>query len=186
MVSDVALPAYVHRTYVLRSGVCLLERWVELLFCCCSACLRRLLAKSVRFLHTRTLLCLAIHLPFSLSAQVFDTEPEDVLTAVGAAARFDCSFSTTSPASLSWLLDGDPLAADSRHTFHSNGSLEISPVETEDEGEYTCRVVDTLTMEVEERTASLTLASKKHLFLTELQSFFTTSISHCRFLPGES
>ena len=117
---------------------------------------------------------------------MFDTEPEDVLTAVGAAARFDCSFSTTSPASLSWLLDGDPLAADSRHTFHSNGNLEISPVETEDEGEYTCRVVDTLTMEVEERTASLTLASKKHLFLTELQSFCTTSISHCRFLPGES
>ena len=95
---------------------------------------------------------------------VFDVEPEDVLAAVGASVRFDCTFTTSSPsASLSWLRDGAVLTSDSRHTYHSNGTLQISPVAAEDEGEYTCRVTDTVTQEVEERSASLTLAGKRIL-----------------------
>ena len=112
----------------------------------------------------------------SPSAVVFDVEPQDLLTAVGASARFDCTFSTTSPASLSWLLDGETLGSDPRYTFHSNGSLEISAVETGDEGEYMCVVTDTVTMETEERSASLTLASENY-FLSSFKLLTHTNFT---------
>ena len=92
---------------------------------------------------------------------MFEVEPEDLLTATGATARFDCTFTTTSPASLSWLHDGGVVAADSRHAYLTNGSLQISPTAEGDEGEYTCRVTDTISGEEQERSASLTLACER-------------------------
>lgn len=97
--------------------------------------------------------------PFIIPA-VFEVEPEDVLAAAGTSVRFDCTFTTTSPASLSWLHDGAVISLDSRHTYYANGSLLISPVAEEDEGMYTCRVTDTISGDVKERTASLALASE--------------------------
>ena len=91
---------------------------------------------------------------------MFEVEPEDVLAAAGTSVRFDCTFTTTSPASLSWLHDGAVITLDTRYTYHSNGSLQISPGDEEAEGLYTCRVTDTITEDVHERTATLTLASK--------------------------
>ena len=114
------------------------------------------------FLAPRRKYSLTLSLSLSLSLSVFEVEPEDVLAAAGASVRFDCTFTTSSPsaASLSWLRDGAVLTSDSRHTYHSNGSLQISPVAAEDEADYTCRVTDTTTLEIAERSASLTLACK--------------------------
>lgn len=106
-----------------------------------------------------TLLCPSslspVSIPPSLSA-VFQVEPEDILTTIGTSGRFDCSFTTSSPASLSWLHDGEAIVPGTRHTYLSNSSLQIDPIVEGDEGEYTCRV--TVTGDVHERSATLTLA----------------------------
>lgn len=94
---------------------------------------------------------------------VFQVEPEDILTTAGASARFDCSFTTTSPASLTWLHDGEAITPDDRHTYLSNSSLLIDPTAEGDEGEYKCRVTDTITDDVQEKTATLTLACENNI-----------------------
>lgn len=103
---------------------------------------------------------------------VFQVEPEDILTTAGDSARFDCSFTTSSPASLSWLHDGETITPDARHTYLSNSSLLIDPTAEGDEGEYTCRVTDTLTDDVQERTATLTLACENNIPQTSFPTGF--------------
>ena len=87
-----------------------------------------------------------------------------MLTATGSSALFDCSFSTSSPASLSWLHEGEVVTPGSRFSYLDNSSLLIDPAADGDEGEYTCRVTDTITEDVQERSASLTLACEMFMF----------------------
>ena len=71
-----------------------------------------------------------------------------MLTATGSSALFDYSFSTSSPASLSWLYEGEVVTPGSRFSYLDNSSLLIDPAADGDEGEYTCRVTDTITEDV--------------------------------------
>ena len=91
----------------------------------------------------------------------FLVEPSDILTAPNSSALFNCSFSSSNPASLSWLKDEAALTPGNRFSYLANGSLLIQPTQEEDQGEYSCRVTDLITQDSGERSATLTLACEQ-------------------------
>lgn len=92
---------------------------------------------------------------------VFVTEPEDVFAAVGNAALFNCSVTASNPVSITWLKDGVAVIPGSRFSYLANNSLLIEPIQQGDDGEYSCRVTDSITQEAEERSGTLTVACEE-------------------------
>ena len=103
-----------------------------------------------------TLLCIPPF--FSIPRTVFLAEPQDAFTAVGSAALFNCSVTAPNQVSVAWVREGVMVIQGTRFAFLDNSSLRINPVEQSDEGEYRCRVTNSLTQEVEERSATLSVA----------------------------
>ena len=89
---------------------------------------------------------------------VFVTEPEDVFAAVGSPALFNCSVTASNPVSITWLKDGAAVTPGPRFSYLANNSLLIESVQQEDDGEYSCRVTDSITQEAVERSSTLTVA----------------------------
>ncbi|CAG7836151.1 unnamed protein product, partial [Allacma fusca] len=71
----------------------------------------------------------------------FDEEPEDISIGLGQTARFGCSAQGIPPPVISWYKDDRALVLDdSRMTVLPSGSLEISAIQTSDEGVYKCNI----------------------------------------------
>ena len=67
-----------------------------------------------------------------------NVKPDDQTVKEDEAVFLDCSAESTPPAKISWMKDGNPVAEDSMHVLHPNGTLVIAKAKTSDSGIYKC------------------------------------------------
>ncbi|XP_071355423.1 cell adhesion molecule CEACAM20-like isoform X2 [Trachinotus anak] len=71
------------------------------------------------------------------------TGPTSTLIAGNSTANLSCQAKTGSMMTRTWLKDGKPLAASSRLVFSADrSSMMISPLQKEDNGDYTCQLTN--------------------------------------------
>ena len=76
----------------------------------------------------------------------------------GSQAQFDCAIASLNSVSIAWRHNGSTVTPSGKFSYLANGSLSINPVESGDQGVYTCVVMDQVTSTIEERSASLAFA----------------------------
>ena len=99
----------------------------------------------------------------SLSLAAFTAPPSDTVAVEGGQALFDCAFTSFNPVSIIWRHNGSVATPSDKFTYLANNSLLIDPIQSGDQGEYTCVVTDLVSNAVEERSASLTFACESTL-----------------------
>lgn len=68
----------------------------------------------------------------------FSVEPADTVVKELDDAQFECVAVAETKPTITWRKDWNPVQVDSRTQILSDGSLKISNVQDEDEGEYQC------------------------------------------------
>ncbi len=96
---------------------------------------------------------------------MFTRIPVNTVVAEGAAARFDCGFSASVPVAISWRRDGIVLTPSSKYTFLLNNSLVIDPTEMGDDVSYSCVIINQLTGESVQRSATLSFAGILNVYI---------------------
>lgn len=67
--------------------------------------------------------------------------PTTLLLAGNSTANISCQATSGAVSAVTWLKDGKPLSASSRLVFADDkSSVNISPLQKEDNGEYTCQL----------------------------------------------
>ena len=88
---------------------------------------------------------MCVHVYFSTVGLVLVQQPSNQLASVGDTVTFMCSGSGSDPISYEWLKDGSIIVdSDGRVNGTNSTTLTINTVQSDDYGNYSCRVNNTV------------------------------------------